>query len=325
MFPFMELVQEAESIIIAGHIHPDGDCVGSCLAMYNYLKKIAGQEKVIDVFLEEVPRSFAFLTGSDRVKFFPECTRNYDLFIAIDSGSIDRLGPLEATFAAAKHTICLDHHVSNTNYAEYNHVEPTASSAGEVLTGLFDLSVVDHEIAECLYLAIVHDTGVFKHSNTSQRTMEFAGALLSKGVSSSKIIDDSFYKKTYIQSQLLGRCLVESVLLMDGKIIFSAVSQKILKFYGAVMSDLDGVIDQLRVIEGVEVAILLKEESAQKYKVSMRSNGKVNVSKICCLFGGGGHIMAAGCTMCGSVHDVVNNISVQIAEQLQQTENSENN
>lgn len=317
MLPLVQLAEDAESIVIAGHIRPDGDCVGSCLGMYNYLKALF-PEKKIDLYLEEVPKAFLFLANADRIKTTSPDKTVYDLFLALDSGSIDRLGFMEETFHAAKVTACIDHHISNTQYAMYNHVEGKASSTGEVLYGLFEAEKIDFSIAECLYLAIVHDTGVFKHSNTSQKTMEIAGALIAKGVSSSKVIDDSFYKKTYVQNQLLGRCLLESILLMDGKIIFSAVSRKMMDLYGAVSSDLDGIIDQLRVTEGVEVAILLKEERPQQYKVSMRSNGKVDVCKICCMFGGGGHVMAAGCSMNGSVHDVINNLSQQISDQLKQ-------
>ena len=112
--------------------------------------------------------------------------------------------------------------------------------------------------------------------------------------------------------------MLESVLLLDGKIIFSYVSQKMMQLYGAVPADLDGIIDQLRVTEGVEVAILVREEGMREHKVSMRSNGKVDVSKICCLFGGGGHKMASGCMMNGSVHDVINNLSGQIEHQLKE-------
>ena len=315
MLPLMQLTKDAESIVIAGHVRPDGDCIGSCLGMYNYLKKLVPGKKV-DLYLEEVPKAFSFLKCSEEVKYISEAKGRYDLFLALDCGSIDRLGSLESLFLQAKTTVCIDHHISNTEYAQYNHVESHASSTGEVLFGIFDTELIDEAVAECLYLAIVHDTGVFKHSNTSKRTMEIAGALLEKGVSSSKVIDDSFYKKTYVQNQLLGRCLLESILLMDGKIIFSSVSKKMMELYGAVSSDLDGIIDQLRVTEGIEVAILLKEERPQQYKVSMRSNGKVDVCKICCMFGGGGHVMAAGCSMNGSVHDVINNLSVQIADQL---------
>ncbi len=313
----MKIVNEAKSIAIAGHVRPDGDCVGSCLGLYNYLTENT-KEKQIDVYLESVPAAFSFLKNTGCAKNSADASVCYDLFIALDCGSRERLGFTEEMFLAAKNTVSIDHHISNTLFANYNHVEGEASSTCEVLYGFFDESLISKETAECLYLGIVHDTGVFKHSNTSRKTMDTAGSLLEKGVSASKVIDDSFYRKTYMQNQILGRCLLESVLLLDGKIIFSCVSRKIMQLYGAVPSDLDGIIDQLRVTEGVEVAILLREENVQNYKVSMRSNGKVDVSKICCLFGGGGHKMAAGCTMNGSAHDVINNLSGQIEHQLKE-------
>lgn len=315
MQKLLELMDAADTIAIAGHLRPDGDCVGACLGLYAYLTEFVGKGQV-DVYLESVPAAFSFLKNGEKALSAQKQGLRYDLFVALDCGSVDRLGFTQEMFHQAATTVCIDHHISNTKFAQYNYVAENASSTCEVLCNLLEEKGIFKEVAECFYLGIVHDTGVFKHSNTSKKTMEVAGALLEKGVSSSKIIDDSFYRKTYLQNQILGRCLLESILLLDGKIIFSAVSQKIMQLYGAVPADLDGIIDQLRVTEGVEVAILLREEGTQYYKVSMRSNGKVDVSKICCLFGGGGHKMAAGCTMNGSVQDVINNLSGQIAHQL---------
>ena len=311
----MKLVNEATTIAVAGHVRPDGDCVGSCLGLYNYLSENT-KGKQIDVYLESVPAAFSFLKNTKVALSAARQDMSYDLFIALDCGSRDRLGFTEELFCSAKHTVSIDHHISNTMFAEHNHVEGASSSTCEVLCGFLKEEAISKETAECLYLGIVHDTGVFKHSNTSRKTMDTAGSLLEKGVSASQVIDDSFYRKTYMQNQILGRCLLESILLLDGKIIFSFVSQKMMQLYGAVPADLDGIIDQLRVTAGVEVAILVREEGVQNHKISMRSNGKVDVSKICCLFGGGGHKMAAGCTMNGSVHDVVNNLSGQIEHQL---------
>ena len=313
----LKLAEEATTVAIGGHVRPDGDCVGACLGLYNYLKENT-KDKQIDVYLETVPASFSFLKNSDQVLTEAKQTMSYDLFIALDCGGRERLGFSEELFLSAKHTVNIDHHISNPFFAEYNQVETDASSACEVLCGLLEDSRISKETAECLYLGIVHDTGVFKHSNTSRKTMDTAGRLMEKGVSASQVIDDSFYRKTYMQNQILGRCLLESILLLDGKIIFSGVSQKMMQLYGAVPADLEGIIDQLRVTAGVEVAILIREESCQKYKVSMRSNGKVDVNKICGLFGGGGHKMAAGCMMDGSVHDVINNLSGQVEHQLKE-------
>ena len=146
--------------------------------------------------------------------------------------------------------------------------------------------------------------------------MEIAGFLMGKGVDFGSIIDNSFYKKTYVQNQIMGRALLESITFLDGKAIFSALRQSDLDFYGVTGKDLDGIIDQLRLTEGVEVAIFLYETGPQQYKVSLRSQKIVDVSQVAFYFGGGGHVRAAGCTMSGSIHDVINNLSLHIAKQL---------
>jgi phosphoesterase RecJ-like protein len=154
--------------------------------------------------------------------------------------------------------------------------------------------------------------------------MNIAGKLISKGIDFSNLIDESFYAKTYVQNLILGRCLMESMLILGGKVVFAALSRKMLDFYEATTADLDGIIDQLRVTKGSEVAIFIYETSPHEFKVSMRSNGEVNVSKIAVYFGGGGHIKAAGCTLHGSVHDVINNITAHIEAQLKEMEGSKN-
>ena len=219
-------------------------------------------------------------------------------------------------FDKAKHTLCVDHHVSNMAFADENHIVPEASSTSELIYHLLPYERITKEIAECLYLGIVHDTGVFKHSNTKRRTMEIAGTLLEKGVSSSKVIDGTFFEKSFLQTQLLGRCLMDSILYLDGKVIVAIVPLELKKQFGAVSSDFDGVIDNLRVTRGVEVAILMTEEEEKKFKVSMRSNHEVNVSVIAQSFGGGGHVKAAGCTLQGSSDEILKKLLAAVAEQL---------
>lgn len=317
MFDLFQLIQTANSIAIAGHVRPDGDCVGACLSMYNYLTCNYNIEnnKRIDLYLEKIPEEFTFIKNVKDIK--EECREvvEYDLIISLDCGSADRLGVCGELFPLAKETVNIDHHISNTKFAKYNHVME-ASSTCEVIFDLFDTSKITKEIAESLYLGIVHDTGVFKHSNTTEKTMQIAGKLISLGAEPSKIIDETFYQKTYVQNQVLGRCLTESFLLLDGKIVVASISKKTQEFYNVSPADTNGVIDQLRVTKGVEVAIFLREENFHEYKVSMRSNGIVDVSKIAVFFGGGGHIKAAGCSMTGSLHDVINNLAIGIEHQL---------
>jgi bifunctional oligoribonuclease and PAP phosphatase NrnA len=311
-----------KKVVIAGHIRPDGDCIGSCTALYLYLKQNMqrlGLEQV-DVYLENFGVEFNILTGSDEIKHSYETDESYDLFISLDCGSIDRLGNAIKYFDTAKKTMNIDHHISNNNFADVNHVVVDASSTCEVIFTLMEEELITKEIAEALYVGIAHDTGVFKHNNTKEKTMMIAGKLISKGIDFSSLIDESFYAKTYLQNQVLGRCLMESILVLEGKVVFAAISRKMLDFYGASFADLDGIIDQLRVTKGTEVAIFLYETDFHEYKVSMRANGDVNVSKIACYFGGGGHIRAAGCTMRGSVHDVINNLTLHIEAQLRELE-----
>ncbi len=311
----------AKKVAIAGHIRPDGDCIGSCTALYQYLKGNSREFglEMVDVYLQDpLGNEFHILTGFDEIKRSYDTEEEYDVFISLDCGSPDRLGPAIKFFEKAAKTINIDHHISNQAFAQVNHVVADASSTCEVLFSVMEEDKITKEIAEALYVGIIHDTGVFKHSNTSEKTMSIAGKLISKGINFSSLIDESFYAKNYLQNQLLGRCLMESMLLLGGKVTVAAISRKMLDFYGAATSDLDGIIDQLRLTKGTEVALFIYETEPGDFKVSMRSNGEVNVSRIAVYFGGGGHIKAAGCSMHGSVHDVINNITLHVEAQLKE-------
>lgn len=301
-------VQNAQTIAIGGHVRPDGDCVGSCMALYQYLTKVF-QEKEIDVFFETMPNQFASLFSKVSYQIgFEKARKTYDLFFTLDCGDKERLGDGAKVFENAKDTICIDHHISNVGYAALNFIEPQSSSASEVLYELLDDTKIDSDVATALYLGIAHDTGVFKYSCTSKRTMEIAGALIAKGIDINTLLDQTFYHKSYVQNQILGRVLLESILLLNGKVIASCVTQKMMQFYGATTADLDGIVEQLRVTDGVEMAVLVHELEPLVYKVSMRANDKIDVAAIASRFGGGGHVKAAGCTMTGTYYDIMNTL-----------------
>lgn len=312
---FDTMLKDVKTVAIMGHVRPDGDCVGSCLAAYNYLEEQHPEVEAV-VYLETPSLKFNYLKNFDRiVSDFTE-DKEYDLCICLDCSDTLRLGDALKFFMTAKNSLCVDHHVTNLRYAKENVVQDKASSTCEVLYSLLDEEKISREVAECIYTGIIHDTGVFKYDCTSRKTMEIAGKLMEKGIDFSKIIDDSFYRKTYVQNQILGRALLESITFHDSKCIFSAISKKEMDFYGVTGADMDGIIDQLRITEGVECAIFIYETSCREYKVSMRSTTELDVSKVAVYFGGGGHKKAAGCTMTGSVHDVINNLSNQIVKQL---------
>lgn len=304
-----------KNIGMAGHIRPDGDCVGSCLGLYTYLKHQFEDLKV-DLYLEPISEKFSFLKYSDEIINEYQGDKEYDLFISLDSSDIDRLGDFRPYFENAKNTLCIDHHISNNAFAQSNVVYPKASSASEVVYNMLVEEKVDYDVACALYLGIIHDSGVFKYSNTSAETMSIAGKLMEKGIPFTNIIDNTFYAKTYVQNQVLGRALLESVVFYDGKCIFSVVKRDEFELYNITSKDLDGIVEQLRITKGVECAIFLYEVGELEYKVSLRSNEIVDVSTIATYFGGGGHIRAAGFNMKGNVYDVINNISEQIELQL---------
>ena len=226
-----------------------------------------------------------------------------DLFISLDLSDPERLGDAKPYFDNADITINIDHHISNPGFADINCVFPDSSSTCEVVYELFDDAFIDKEIAEALYTGIVHDTGVFQYSCAGKRTMEIAGILVEKGINKSRIIDESFYEKTYKQNLILGRCLLESYLCLENKCIVSVATAEIMKEYEADTEDLDGIVNQLRITKGVKAAVFIYELSDKEYKVSLRANGDVNVSRAAAVFGGGGHIKAAGCTLRGELSE----------------------
>ena len=311
-----EEVKEASTIGISGHVRPDGDCIGSVMGLYLYLCKKCPQAQ-IEVFLEQPAEEFSCISGIEKIHSdFATKVGQFDAFIVLDAGR-DRIGDAQKLFDKALKKINIDHHVSNTGDGDVNFIDPHASSASELVYRVIDdKEAMDVEIAKALYMGIVHDTGVFQYSNTSPETLRVAADLVSYGFDFSTLIDETFYEKTYVQNQILGRALLESFQFMNGKCIVSMVDKKTMAFYNANQHDLEGIVSQLRYTKGVECAIFMYQTNTLEYKVSLRSNGKVDVAKIAMMFGGGGHVRAAGVSMQGTYYDIINNLSAQIEKQL---------
>ncbi len=305
-----EVVKGAKIVGITGHIHPDGDCVGSVLALYLYLKKNMPDLEV-EVFLEEPSEAFKCIKGFDMINTSFKSKNTHDVFFCLDC-TFDRCGDAEKLLKKASKVVNIDHHITNSGMGDEWIVEPQRSSCAELLYELLDKNKIDEDIALAIYIGIIHDSGVFQYSNTSPRTFEIAAELIKFGFDFPKIIEDTFYIKSYTHSQLLGRALLESVRFMDGKCIVSVIGHKTMQFYNATPKNLDGVVNQLRNVRGVDVSILMYEIAPLRYKVSLRSNGAIDVAVISARFGGGGHVRAAGFTFEGTSHDAINNISEQI-------------
>jgi phosphoesterase RecJ-like protein len=288
------------------------------MALYLYLSKIF-PEKEIDIFLEKPADIFQCIKNITGINSKYDKSIEYDVFFVLDCEK-ERLGMAENYFDHAGKTINIDHHISNRQgCGELNYVDPEASSTSELVFDLFEEQYLDRDIAQSVYIGIIHDTGVFQYSNTSPKTLEIAAKLIRYGFDFTKLIEETFYEKTYLQNQILGRALLESFLFLEGKCIVSMIDKKTMEFYHVTSSDLDGIVSQLRETKGVECAVFMYEIETLGYKVSLRSGGKVNVEKIASYFGGGGHIRAAGCTINGTSHDVINNISGLVQKQLEES------
>ena len=317
MLNLKECLQGVESVAILGHIRPDGDCIGSCLSLYNYIETYFPKIEA-KVYLQDFMPEFLMLKNADKIVHDDQEDKVYDVWFSLDSADKARHGEFVKYFDTAKKTIGIDHHISNVGFAQEHLIISDASATAEIMYDLIGKDHLTKEIAECIYLGMAHDTGVFQYSNASPKTFRVVADLLETGIDASKIVDETFYQKSYVQNQILGRTLMESILMMDGKVIVGVVRLKDMEFYGVTPKSLDGIVSQLRYTRGVEVAIFMYELENQHYKVSMRSNGKVNVSKIAGYFGGGGHVKAAGCEMSGNYRDVVNNLTLHIEAQLQE-------
>lgn len=311
---FIEKIENAATIAIIGHIRPDGDCVGSCLGLYNYILDNYTDKHVV-VYLQTIPAKFNFLRGAGQIMHEPEATV-YDLAVSLDCGDRDRHGEFAGIFANAGDTICLDHHRSNVGFGNYYYCDPDASSTCEVLYRHMEPARIGWECAEAIYLGIVHDTGVFKYSCTSAATMRIAGEMLRLGARSQYIIDETFYKVNFNQNRLTGMALTAARLHFDGKVISTCVTKEMFQACHATKEDTDGIVDKIRVTDGVEVAVFIYQLDDTSFKFSLRSVAYVDVSRIAVKFGGGGHVRAAGFEAGGAYEDILKEVLDMIREQL---------
>ena len=306
-----------QTVAIAGHQNPDGDCIGSCMGTYLYLKANFPQIQT-DVYLESWRATFAFIEDLDKAQENCDPARIYDLLILLDISSRDRIGVAGVYVDTAKQVLVFDHHVTNDGEYTWKWNDPDASSASEVVCRFMEMDKITKSCAEALYTGIVHDTGVFQYSCTSPATMRMAAALMEKGLDHSRIIDESYYQKSWAQNRILGVALEKSRLHLDGRCISAVITQKEMKELGLTKKDMDGIVSQLRNTIGVEVSIFLYQGDKGGYKISLRSKDKVDVAAICQSFGGGGHKKAAGAFSFHSEEGILNRILEQVEVQLRE-------
>ena len=264
---------------------------GSSLALYNGLKQF---NKDVDVIIPEYSKTFEFLLNYNEIKKEGR-KEKYDLAIALDCGDIKRLNGFANYFEDANTKISIDHHSANTMFADYNFVNPTAPACSQILiTVLEALGVeINKDIGTCLLTGIITDTGGFKYSGVTSETFEFAAELLNRGVNVSNVYKRVLQTLSKPSFELRRIAMNRLEFFENGKITFTYITKKDEEEVNAGNNNHEGIVEMGRDIEGVEVSIFLRETD-NGYKISLRSNEYVNVSDICLLFSGGGHIRAAG-------------------------------
>jgi phosphoesterase RecJ-like protein len=290
----------ASEVVVACHIDPDGDALGSLLGLGGFLRRLGKQ-----VWLTwgtpgpSVPPKFAFLAGLDEIADPADVPEAPELFVAVDCGSLDRLGVLTGTFERAGTTINLDHHVSNERFAEIDLVDPLAASSAELVFELVGRMGGAPDLAEAtaLYTGIVTDTGRFQYANTSAGTLRTAASLREVGVDHESVATAIFESSSLEFLRLLG--VVLSRVRVDDGLVWSWLDTADLEATGLGLEETDSMIDAIRPVRESRFALMLKQRPEGGYKGSLRSRGDVDVAAIARSLGGGGHQRAAGFTFDG--------------------------
>jgi phosphoesterase RecJ-like protein len=301
-------MKKSENIVILPHIQADGDGLGASLALGLALKKMS---KKVKILLEEpISFTYEFLPGKELTQLYSQGIESefekYDLAIALDTGDIERLGKRAPIFEKSKVTINIDHHNTNSEFACFNYVQAGLSSVGEMMYSLLDIMElnIDKDIATCLYTSIISDTGGFRYSNTKPDTHRIAAELIDKGVDVAEISRRVFETNSLEKIKLMAHAINSLQLYEDGKIAIISIGEQTMKDEGATEDDCNGMVNIGRDIQGVEVAIMLRECDDNSVKVNLRSNGYLDVSAIANQFSGGGHKKASGCIVKGSLEEV---------------------
>ncbi|MGA9772737.1 MAG: bifunctional oligoribonuclease/PAP phosphatase NrnA [Blastocatellia bacterium] len=282
--------------MITSHIRPDGDGLGSGLALYWMLRSLG---KDVDVVLRDrVPPSYTVLPGTDLVLVQDDVRVNYDAAFIIECSDVERPGlpSLKDQFV-----VNIDHHSTTVPFGDINWIDPTAAAVGEMIYNLSKALGIEvtKEIAECIYTALLTDTGSFHFSNTTERTLKIASELVRRGVEPARISQALFYSHPFSKIKLLGLVLSEIQRDESGRVAWIKLDRETMYEADACDEDADGIVNHALSVGEVEAVAFFKELEPDVYRVSLRSKGKSNVAKVAETFGGGGHRNAAGCRIEG--------------------------
>ena len=299
----IEVISSNSSFLLTTHEGPDGDAVGSSLALASFLRSI-GKDVTVH-YQDPVPELYHFLPGVDSVlHHIPD--RYFDVAFVLDIGEVRRAGPEYCAFDRIGTVINLDHHLACENFGALNLIDPTAAATGVLVYRIATQFGYRYDLdtAICLYVAIITDTGSFRYSNSNREAFTIAGEMIECGVDAWNVAEQLYENQPRKRIELLARCLSTLEVIQNGLVASVTVT---LDMYAATGTDsqlTDGFVNYPRSVRGVEVAIFFRQLEERKYKIGFRSKGKVNVAAFSAALGGGGHHNAAGCTVDGTLQEV---------------------
>ena len=300
----IEMINRYETFLITSHVRPDGDAIGSELALYHILKEMGKEALVYNQ--DGTPGNYQFLPGSETIVHDLQDPERYDVLFVLDCGDLERIGAPASRIGGMKRIINIDHHVSNAFSHEITYVDDEASSTGELLYRLIVQMGIcpTSDAANNLYTAIMTDTGGFRYRSTKKETLFAAGCLVGYGADPQWLSENIYENTPQEKVQLLRDTLETLTFDLDGKAASLVVYLDVIAKAGALSEHIEGFVDIPRAIKGVEVSILYLELSKDSYKLSLRSKNKINVEQVARQFGGGGHLNAAACQMTGKLETI---------------------
>ena len=299
-----ETLKSRQHILLLNHVSPDGDCLGSTLALARVLRA-AGQRATVGSS-DGVPVMYRFLPGSTTILAEIPAEERFDAVVFMECSSPERAGVLAARAAGVPLWVNVDHHVSNSGYGDLVLLDAEAAAVAEVVFPIVTAFQprLDAETAVCLMTALLTDTGSFHYASVTPKSFELAAELLRAGASPMAIFDQVYENRSAASVRLLGLALTRMTICEDGRVAWTTVTQEMLKEAKATMEESEGIVGALRTVGGIQVAILFKEE-ANEISVSLRGVGGVRANVIAEAFGGGGHAAAAGFTVKEPLDEVV--------------------
>ncbi len=308
----IKCLKESNNIGIITHVQPDGDALGSSLALGLALEEL--NKEVVILRNDKLPAKYSFLPGLHLMEDCSGLKKPVDTLAVLDCADLERLGDGILYYHKADLVLNIDHHISNTMFGNLNLVDTNAAATGELIHRIIKLMGLNLnlDMAECIFTAIAADTGCFKYDNTTSITHGIAGELISLGVKTNKICSRIFNQRTLSQTKILGKAIENIKIYHGGKTAIMTITEQMMEDTGCATEDLEGIIEFARDIKGIEVAAFLRNAEDGEIKVSLRSNEYVDTVSIAKAFGGGGHKKASGYTTKNTIKNATNELIKEI-------------